>query len=59
MHVGCSGWNYRDWRPLVYPPGLATHDWLERYAELFDTVEVNATFYRLVSRDAVRVAVAR
>jgi uncharacterized protein YecE (DUF72 family) len=52
VHVGCSGWNYRDWRPLVYPPGLAARRWLERYAELFDTVEVNATFYRLLSRDA-------
>lgn len=52
MHIGCSGWNYRGWRPLVYPPGLPSGRWLERYAEWFDTVEVNATFYRLVSRDA-------
>ena len=27
--------------------------WLQRYAEVFDTVEVNSTFYRLASRDAV------
>ena len=52
-HVGCSGWNYRDWRPWPYPPGLPSSRWLGRYAELFDTVEVNATFYRLVSREAV------
>ncbi len=59
MHVGCSGWNYGDWRPLIYPKGLATRDWLERYAELFDTVEVNSTFYRLAKRDAVERWVTR
>jgi uncharacterized protein YecE (DUF72 family) len=53
VHVGCSGWNYRDWRGRVYPPGLPASGWLEHYATLFDTVEVNSTFYRLASRDAV------
>jgi uncharacterized protein YecE (DUF72 family) len=53
VHVGCSGWNYRDWRGRVYPEGLPASRWLEYYATLFDTVEVNSTFYRLASRDAV------
>lgn len=53
VRVGCSGWNYADWRGILYPKGLPTGRWLERYAELFDTVEVNNTFYRLPSRDAV------
>ncbi len=53
VHVGCSGWNYRAWRDELYPPGLPARRWLECYAERFSTVEVNATFYRLVSRDAV------
>jgi uncharacterized protein YecE (DUF72 family) len=39
---------------MVYPRGLATRDWLARYAELFDTVEVNSTFYRLANREAVQ-----
>jgi uncharacterized protein YecE (DUF72 family) len=53
VHVGCSGWNYADWRDALYEPGLPSRRWLERYAEHFDTVEVNTTFYRLVGRDAV------
>jgi uncharacterized protein YecE (DUF72 family) len=53
VHVGCSGWNYRDWRGVLYPPGVPTSRWLERYAEIFGTVEVNNTFYRLPNRDAV------
>jgi len=53
VRVGCSGWNYRSWRGELYPQGLPTSRWLERYAERFDTVEVNATFYRLASRESV------
>jgi uncharacterized protein YecE (DUF72 family) len=53
VHIGCSGWNYPDWRERVYPRGLPPRRWLSHYAMLFDTVEVNSTFYRLASRDAV------
>ena len=53
VRVGCSGWSYADWRGVVYPPRLGTRNWLARYAELFDTVEVNATFYRLPKRETV------
>jgi uncharacterized protein YecE (DUF72 family) len=53
VRVGCSGWNYDDWRGRLYPEGLGKQRWLARYAEEFDTVEVNSTFYRLASRDAV------
>ena len=47
VHVGCSGWVYRHWRGSFYPEGLAQKRWFERYAEEFDTVEINASFYRL------------
>ena len=53
VRIGCSGWNYDDWRGRLYPEGLGKQRWLARYAEFFDTVEVNSTFYRLASRDAV------
>lgn len=51
--IGCSGWNYGHWRDLVYPKGLPAARWLEHYATLFDTVEVNSTFYRLPKREPV------
>jgi uncharacterized protein YecE (DUF72 family) len=51
--IGCSGWSYTDWRGAVYPQRGPSRDWLRRYAELFDTVEVNATFYRLPKRETV------
>jgi uncharacterized protein YecE (DUF72 family) len=46
-HVGCSGFVYRDWRGIVYPEKLPQRRWFEHYATLFDTVELNTTFYRL------------
>ena len=54
VRIGCSGWNYDAWRGRLYPEGLGKPRWLERYAEEFDTVEVNSTFYRLASPNAVR-----
>src|SRR5215212_9772931 len=52
--IGCSGWNYAHWRNGVfYPPRLPPAKWLEFYAQRFDTVEVNATFYRLPRRSSV------
>jgi uncharacterized protein YecE (DUF72 family) len=49
--AGTSGWQYRDWRGQLYPPGLPVSRWLERYAEKYPTVENNGTFYRLASAD--------
>jgi uncharacterized protein YecE (DUF72 family) len=53
VHIGCSGWNYKDWRERFYPKRLPARRWLEHYAEHFDTVEVNNTFYRLPTLSAV------
>jgi uncharacterized protein YecE (DUF72 family) len=53
VRIGCSGWQYKDWRGSLYPEGMGQARWLSHYAGVFDTVEVNSTFYRLASRDAV------
>ena len=47
VRIGCSGWQYKDWRGRFYPRPLPTAQWLPHYARTFDTVEVNNTFYRL------------
>lgn len=46
IHVGCSGWVYRHWKGSFYPADLPQKRWFERYAATFDTVEINASFYR-------------
>jgi len=44
--VGCSGWSYPHWRDAFYPHGLRQTDWFKHYSGVFDTVEVNNSFYR-------------
>ncbi|HEY0632492.1 MAG TPA: DUF72 domain-containing protein [Thermoleophilaceae bacterium] len=54
IRIGCSGWNYQSWRGgEFYPKGCPPSRWLEHYSRVFDTVEVNSTFYRLASQKAV------
>jgi len=51
-YIGTSGWHYDDWRGLFYPQELAKSKWLEFYAQHFNTVELNNSFYRLPSEKA-------
>jgi uncharacterized protein YecE (DUF72 family) len=53
LRVGCSGWSYKDWRGIVYPSDIPQRRWFEHYQSLFDTVELNSTFYRLPTPEAV------
>jgi uncharacterized protein YecE (DUF72 family) len=46
VHVGTSGYNYEAWRGSFYPEDLSTRKMLGYYAERFDTVEINYSFYR-------------
>jgi uncharacterized protein YecE (DUF72 family) len=46
VRVGCSGWQYKHWRGDFYPADLPTSRWFHWYAQTFDTVEINNSFYR-------------
>ncbi|MEV6148872.1 DUF72 domain-containing protein [Nonomuraea sp. NPDC052129] len=50
--VGTSGWQYKDWRGILYPQEVPQRLWLETYAETFPTVESNNAFYRLPSPES-------
>jgi uncharacterized protein YecE (DUF72 family) len=47
IHIGCSGFNYKDWKDGFYPEGLPQKRWFQYYRGMFSTVELNVTFYRL------------
>jgi uncharacterized protein YecE (DUF72 family) len=47
IRIGCSGWIYKHWRGRFYPETLPVKRWFAFYAEHFDTVEINNSFYRL------------
>jgi uncharacterized protein YecE (DUF72 family) len=46
IHIGTSGWSYDHWDGVLYPPGTPPRDRLAHYVRAFDTVELNASFYR-------------
>jgi uncharacterized protein YecE (DUF72 family) len=47
LRIGTSGFQYAHWKRVLYPPDLPRKEWFARYATMFDTVEINNTFYRL------------
>lgn len=47
IRIGTSGWSYAHWKGGFYPEQLAQSRWFGFYAEHFNSVEVNATFYRM------------
>ena len=53
LHVGTSGWAYKEWKPDFYPEGLPQTRWLEHYASRLSACEINATFYRMPTAPAV------
>jgi uncharacterized protein YecE (DUF72 family) len=53
IRIGTSGWNYNHWLGTFYPKGTRQRDLLAAYAERFDSVEINRTFYSLPDKDAV------
>ena len=52
VRIGTSGWVYQHWRGLFYPHDLPQPEWFAHYAHVFDTVEINNSFYRLPSEAA-------
>lgn len=51
FRVGTSGYIYKHWKGVVYPEGMPQKKWFEHYTQIFDTVEINNTFYRLPSHE--------
>jgi uncharacterized protein YecE (DUF72 family) len=47
VRIGTSGWHYEHWREVFYPAGLHASEWLPYYAQQFDAVEINNSFYQL------------
>ncbi|MGH8606215.1 MAG: DUF72 domain-containing protein, partial [Gammaproteobacteria bacterium] len=52
--VGTSGYSYPEWKGNFYPKKIAPKDMLRWYAERFQTVEINNTFYRMPTEGLLR-----
>lgn len=51
FRIGTSGWNYKHWSGIFYPDNLKQKDWLAHYCQIFDSVEINNTFYNLPRKE--------
>lgn len=52
--VGCTGWTYDGWAGSFYPRNLPKSEYLRFYSSVFDTTEINSTFYRIPSPAAAK-----
>lgn len=59
IEIGCQGWNYEDWttkadgETIFYPRGTKSNEMLALYAEIFDSIEVDSTFYAIPSASSI------
>lgn len=54
LHIGCSGWAYKDWKGAFYPAQIKDAERLAFYQSRFSTAEINASFYRTPQEQTVR-----
>ncbi|KTC90613.1 DUF72 domain-containing protein [Fluoribacter dumoffii] len=53
VNIGTSGWSFNGWKEIFYPPTLAEKDTLAYYSSIFETVELNSSFYRIPSKNSI------
>jgi uncharacterized protein YecE (DUF72 family) len=52
--IGCSGYQYAEWKRIFYPDEIAQRKWFEFYCEHFNSIELNTTFYRFPKIDHLK-----
>ena len=53
IHIGTSGWHYSHWQGVFYPEEMAKKEFLKYYADHFQTVEINNSFYHLPKKETL------
>src|SRR5437868_14908428 len=54
IHIGTQGWNYDGWVGSFYPRKTSTKEMLSLYGKIFDTVEIDSTFYAIPPENSVK-----
>lgn len=54
LHIGTSGWSYKDWLGVFYPDSTKQSDYLSYYAKQFSSVEIDSTFYAIPRKTTVQ-----
>lgn len=53
-NIGCSGYHYPDWKRIFYPEDIPQRKWFEYYADHFNTLELNITYYKFPQLETLR-----
>lgn len=53
IHIGTSGWSYKHWKGIFYPPKLKVTEWIRFYSDHFQCTEINGSFYKLPTEATV------
>jgi len=53
IHIGTSGWSYKDWKEIFYPEKMKSTEWLSFYAKSFHCTEINTSFYHMPLAETV------
>lgn len=59
LHLGTTSWSNDDWQGLIYPDDCAPVDYIEHYAKVFGSVEIDSTWYRIPTAKAVEGWISR
>ena len=59
LYFGTSGFSYKDWVGHFYPHGMPPREYLHYYAQEFNTLELNSTYYAIPSLSAVKTMIAK
>ena len=53
-NIGCSGYHHPEWKRIFYPEDIAHRKWFEYYANHFNTLELNVTYYKLPQVESLK-----
>ncbi|MEC9476359.1 MAG: DUF72 domain-containing protein [Planctomycetota bacterium] len=53
LRIGTSSWSEKSWQGVFYPPGVASRDFIRHYSTIYDSVEIDATFYAIPTRSTI------
>src|SRR5690349_4521555 len=54
IYIGCAKWGRKEWVGKIYPKGTKDAQFLEQYVKHYNSIELNATHYKLYNPDAIR-----
>ena len=53
LRIGTSSWSEKSWQGVFYPQGIAPREFIRHYASIYDSVEIDATFYAIPARSTI------